>query len=296
MHKSSTIFQRLTWLLVNELKMKNNQYLLILLTAFAILSYLFFNPSFSFTGMIDSLLNPRSVVTSSSRTIVYFNNNTGVSKVDLKFHLDFFPTALFIVGSIITSLSFIEYTQEADRRFHIALPAKTIEKWIVKVIWCLIIFPFFFLIMYHLFALVSYSWGEGMGKEYVRIRFFDPYIWQYMFFHFILQSFIIVAAAFFRKFAAVKTLLFGLGLYLFLVAARNVLIFSFFPNYQLDRMGGFFALEGWRSYLLGGQLSVTNLSKNYGFLFNEYTYALALALAFSGALYLSYCRFQEYEA
>lgn len=295
MHKADTISKRMLCLLINELKMKKNQYLLILITAFAILSYLFFNPTFSFAGMIDTLLNPRSVRTTGSTSIIYFGN-TGVVMTDLKFHLDFFPSALFIVGSIITSLSFIEYHNEYDRRFHLALPAQSIEKWVVKVIWCLIVFPLLFILVYHLFALISYSWGENMGKEYVRIRFFDPYIWQSVVAHIIIQAFIIAAASFFRKYAAIKTLLFGLGLYLFLIALRNVLVFSFFPNFELEKMGGFFTPEGWRSYLIGGQYNVKSITHEYQFLFNDYTYPLYILIAFMGVLYLSYCRFKEYEA
>ena len=295
MHSTNLSVKRMFWLLLNELKMKKNQYLLILVTAFAILSYLFFNPTFSFSGMIDSLLNPRSVRTTTSTSIIYFGNS-GVTKADLKFHLDFFPMALFIVGSIITSLSFIEYHSEADRRFHIALPAQSIEKWLIKVIWCIMIFPLLFLLMYHLFALISYGWGEDMGKEYVKIRFLDPYIWKFVLTHMIVQSVIIAAASFFRKFAAVKTLLLGLGLYLFLIATRNVLIYSFFPDLRLERMGGFFTQEGWRSYLLGGQLTAKRFTLEYDFLFNEFTYPFYILLLFAGALYISYCRYKEYEA
>ncbi|MDG2449163.1 MAG: hypothetical protein P8M34_05980 [Saprospiraceae bacterium] len=296
MHRATTKTKRLMWLLTNELKLKKNQYLLIVLTAFAALTYLFFNPTFSFSGMIDSLLNPSSVVTTNGRTIMYFGNGMTIPKVDLKFHLDFFPNALLIVGSIITSLSFIEYNSESSRRFHISLPAKSTEKWIVKVMWSLVIFPLLFLLLYHLFALITYSWGTGMGKEYVKISFLDIYIWRYMFLHFVLQSFIIAASSFFRKYAAIKVLLSGLAFYLFTIAMRNILVFSFFPGHDIEKMGGFFSPVGWKSYLLGAQLNASDITLKYPSIFNDYFYGILGVSIFIGTLYLSYCRFSEYEA
>ncbi|MEE9372906.1 MAG: hypothetical protein V3V00_07605 [Saprospiraceae bacterium] len=290
MNNRASFLQRMIWLLAIEIKVKQNLYLLTLLVTFAILSFSFFNTTI--VNIFDFLLNSRSVILNRSGNITSLSN----IRMPMKFHLDYFPLALFITGSIVTSLSFKEYTEESSRRFHISLPATLIEKWLVKVIWCLFIFPFLFLVLYHLFALVTYQWGQGMGREYVRISFLDPYIWRYMLYHFGFQSLVLGVASYFRNSAVIKGVLAGLGAYFFLIATRNVLVFAFFPDFELEKMEGFFSKEGYISYLKGAHFSAGEITKDLTYLFNDYTFSIYMAIGFIGVLYVSFRRFEEFEA
>lgn len=297
MYKTSTTIGRITWLITNELRLKKNMYLIILGACFGILTYLFFNPNFSFGSLLDSILRPSQTMEVSGAAI--FINTSGNQFIPeyLKYHLIYFPKALFFVGFLVTSLSFIEYADERSRRFFIALPASQLEKWLAKVIWTAVLFPLVFFLLYHLFALIIYEWGGYSNREYVRISFFDPFIWRQIFLYSAMQCLVFLGAVFFHRYAFVKILLIGLGVYFFSVIFLNLVVYALFPDFELDKMGGYFNRNGYVSYLLSGDLEI---GKELNEVLPKGVLAIPAITLFylvaAVALIVSFIRFKEIEA
>ena len=174
MKNLNTSLGRIVWLFANEFKLKRNSQLLVILSCFGFLSYLFFNPNFQFTGLLDSIVSPTQAVRTDGYSVIFNNRfSTSANYEILKFHFIYFPRALFIVGFIVTSLAFTEYSEESSRRFYLSIPASNFEKWISKTIWYSIVFPISFYLIYQIFTLITYRWGSSAGMEYVKVPFFD---------------------------------------------------------------------------------------------------------------------------
>ena len=294
MHRVNSSAGRMLWLLSNEIRIKKAQYILIILAAFGLLTFFYFNPGFSFTRLFDSIINPNQSVTSNGRT-VFFNSFIGsVTNTSSKFHLDYFPNALILVSTILTSLSFSEYSDENNSRFYISLPARTIEKWVVKAFWYILVFPLLFYLLYQLFAQVSYGWDNK--NSLVRVPFLDPYIWRYIFINIGVQITVFVGALFFRKYSAIKFILFAFGLYQILIIIRNLLVANFVSASKSASLGSIFSSSWWKSYLTKEGLTSPNISFEYPFLFDGFVPIVTGLFLALFMLHAGYLRFQEFEA
>lgn len=292
-----TSYKRILWLILTDIKNKKYLYASVLLTCFGVLTFLFFNNSFSISSFLDLIFNPNQQVSYSSRTVTtFYYSSTGPIAQNLhflKYHLEYFPKALFLTGFIITSLLFMEYGEITSRRFHIALPAMTVEKWISKLIISAVLFPILFLTIYQLFALITYQWGNSKGLEYVRLHFFDPYTWYYIRWYVVAQCFVFLGAVVFRKYSFFKLTLSALVLYFILIIVINLSMIILLPDLDIKYMDSYLNRTSHMSYILGNQMYVKQGLPTELMVTIKY---VAIILGALGALFLSYLRFTELEA
>ncbi len=69
-------------------------------------------------------------------------------------HMTFFPFILFLLGFILTSMSFRELNETGERMFYLNLPASHLEKFISKVVISFFIVPIILYCSYFFFALI----------------------------------------------------------------------------------------------------------------------------------------------
>jgi len=295
MYKSTFSLKRVLWLLGNEIRIKRGPFGLILLSSFAVLAYLFSNPSFSFTAVIDELINPTQSVWSANG-ITFFRGSTIDHSGYPKFHLDFFPKALMVVCGLFTAMSFSEYSEDRSRRFYLSIPAQNLEKWLTKGVWYIIIFPLCFLVMYQVFAFAISGWSDNMDRNTIGFSMLDPYVWRYMIFNIGVQTMIYIGATFFKKYSIAKLLLFGLGTYYFLICIRNVLVSTLVNSENVKVPVSIFNPTWWNQYLLKSDLQSSNWWDKFQYSMEGGTTFFLYAVIGAVLLMTSYWKFKEIEA
>ena len=301
MPRLSNSIHRILWLVLNDLRAKKSIFTVLLLSCFALLTFIFFNKTLSFSELINTIISPEQIVTYSNTTIFSRSGSifttSSLAVPFLKYHLEYFPKALFILGFVFTSLTFTEYAAEPSRRFYVSLPSKTWEKWCSKVILTAVVFPVAFLVFYQLFALMTYKNGALQGYEYVKLHFFDPYIWRHIFLYVGMQCFIFMGASYFKKHSFFKVLLVVLATYFALTVLLNFSVLVLFPDLDFEKMGSYINRYSYLSYLHEGgltiEVSVFDMMPSF---LTTVPYLGWCYLMGVMALGISYLRFQELEA
>ena len=197
---------------------------------------------------------------------------------------------------VITSISFSEYSQKDSRVFHMTMPASPFEKWVSKVIIAIILFPMAFLILYQVFAQLTYRWDEAFPFNIVQLNFFDPFIWKHVIDAIAIQGIIFFGAVTFRRYSFFKTIL-AIGL---IIIICNLLLMIGITvmreDVNLFSRGGIAGLMSFENaVILSGyefqSKSETNVYQYYGLSSSTLLYMLSLM-----CLLLSYLKFKEIEA
>ena len=275
-------------LLKMELTSKGGFYLLITIVSFAILLFYFFNYNFSFLSVVDSI---------SGRRMPYFTNQDGVMDYSTsKFHLTWFPQIFLLTTSVFTSVAFSEFQSRSSNIFHLSLPANMLEKWISKVLIVFIILPICFILLYQLFALLTYRWDNQLPFNIVRLDLGDPFQWQHIKRIIILQGIVLFGATFFKKYAFFKILLTVAIVYLSFNLVQIISLSIFREDINLLSEGGFPGINNLNNSLLLTRNRIqpeeyANVFSFYGIKQNVFFYLLSI-----GCLFLSYLRFRESEA
>lgn len=270
----------------NELRLKGRLYILITSVWFIVLIFLFFNSSLSLTDLfatqtptnfnLDSLANSQ------------FEPN--------KFHLIWFPQVFLIVSTIFTSLSFSEYADKSQRSLYLSLPTNQFEKWITKVIIVFLFLPLLFILLYQIFALLTYRWDNIISLEQVRLNLADSFLWLHTKKILLFQCFVFLGAILFQRYSFFKTILLAFGIY----AAYNFIQFLTLSIIRED-------LSLFGNGNIPGITSIKNAANNAGYyisqpmftspieLYSDIKYFpifLVLGIIF---LFLSYMKFLELE-
>lgn len=303
MLKLDQSWKRVGWLILNDLRRKRKLLALIFLLTFGYLSILFLDPSMSISSLWEILLrsNATAVSNSVTTTTYYYSGGSVISGLgnsfhELKFHIQYFPAALFIVGFIVTSISFMEYGDIGSTRFHMTIPAKLGEKWISKLIISTIIFPLFFLCLYQCFAVATYHWGATNGVEYVKLPFFDTLVWQFIGLYMVSQCFVFMFAVIYRKYSFVKLILTYMGLYFLCALVLNLSLIIMLPEMNPLDEPYRHNLFDWSNYQGFLNHNVKTLSDTFGPILGYFKSSYFMMLAVVVALLLSFMRFKELEA
>ena len=299
MLKLDQSWKRVGWLIWNDLRRKRKLLALIFLMTFGYLSILFLDPSMSISSLWEVLLKSNAAAVSTSvTTTTYYSGSSVIGNTfhKLKFHIQYFPAALFIVGFIVTSISFMEYGDIRSTRFHMTIPAKLGEKWISKLIITTIIFPLFFLCLYQCFAVATYHWGATNGLEYVKLPFFDPLVWQFVGLYMVSQCFVFLFAVIYRKYSFVKLILTYMGLYFLCALVLNLSLIIMLPEMNVLDEPYNHNLFDWSNYLGFLNHNVKTLSATFSPVLSYFNSSYFMVLAVVVALLLSFMRFKELEA
>lgn len=295
MHKLNNTVQRILWLIYVEIRYKLPVLGLMFLVCFAILMFYYWNPSFQLANLISELSSSDTRAYYSTTTIngVTYTTTSAASAPDLKYHIAYFSIAFVMLGLAIISVLFSEYGGVKSRVFNISLPAAPGEKWIAKVLLALVVYPLVFLLIYQLYAQVTYHWGTMRGYDFVRLGLFDPLIWRHVIRYILIGSIVIGLATYYRKLGLVKTGLFGLLGYFLLSMVLSLIAIVVFPEFDTSKMGSFFSLAGYKAYVFGNAHQFTTEYVDFAdLLYSPLIWSL-LAIA---SLALSYFKFYELEA
>ncbi len=295
MHKLTNTLQRILWLIYVEIRYKLPVFGLMFLVCFAILMFYYWNPSFQVANLISELSNSntRSFNTTTMINGVRYTTTSMSQAPELKYHIAYFSMAFIGLGIAIISVLFSEYGTANSKIFNISLPAAPSEKWIAKVILALVVYPILFLLIYQVYAQITYHWGAMRGYDFVRLGLFDPLIWSHVIRYLLIGSIVIGLATYFRKLGLIKTGLFGLLGYFALALVLSVIALVVFPEFDTSEMGAYFSLDGFKNYVFGNEHRFTSEFVDFtDILFSPRILSL-LAIT---SLVLSYFKFYEIEA
>jgi hypothetical protein len=262
------------------------------LVCFAILIVYYWNPSFEVANLISEFSNSQAQTYRTINGVTYTTSRLS-SEPDLKYHIAYFSLAFITLGIAIISILFSEYGSVRSKLFNISLPAAPHEKWIAKTILALVVYPVIFLLVYQVYAQVTYHWGTMRGYEFVRLGLLDPLIWRHVIRFVLIGSIVIGLATYFRKLGLIKTGLFGLLGYFTLAIVLSLIALVVYPEFDTSEMRSFFSLTGYKTYVIGNHHQFTADFVDFAdVLFSPFTLSI-VALA---SLVLSYFKFYELEA
>lgn len=305
MVKLHNSWQRIGWLVFIEILKKRRIFSLILLAAFGYLMILFIEPTMSIGNMINMVFQSERSVISGTYNVTTYSYSTVIPifteapNHPLKFHINSFPASLFLVGIIITSLSFIEYGDLTSRRFYMTVPAALSEKWLSKLIISTFIFPVFYLSVYQIFAIATYQWGHAQGKEYVRLDFWDPLVWTSIGTYMMIQCFVFLFSIIYQKYSFAKLILTFIGAYFLFALILNLSLIIFLPDYHTflpEEYSYRHNLFDWHNYNGFLNQNSRRLSSSWSPWLHSIESSYFIAVSASFALFLSFLRFKELEA
>lgn len=241
--------QNLLLLLKNEFRLKGRLYILITSVWFIMIIFLFFNSSLSITDLFTS---------NTSFTNFNPGANTFAQFESHKFHLIWYPQVFLIVTSIFTSLSFSEYAENSQRNLYLSLPATQLEKWLAKLIIALIILPAIFIILYQIFAFLTYRWDNYISIEQVKLTLADSFLWTETKKILIFQCFVFFGAILYQRYSFFKTTLLALSIY----ATYNIIQFLTLSIIRED-------LSLFGNGNIPGITSIKNATSNAGYYLNQ---------------------------
>lgn len=273
----------------NDLSRKMKIYLLINGSVLLLMLYNFFGDPNSLFDVMNSVTQTSFRVGSAPVT----QGNMGI----FKFHLDWFPRALMITGSIVTSVSFLEYANMDSRQFHMALPATLYEKWFSKLLFCTVIYPMGFAIAYQGFAYLLNSWATDMGHELVTLHLTDPYLWKSMGIFVFIQCLVFLGAVLYQKYSLFKTLLLFGSLFIISTVIFNLTLNILVPEISLSGSSQFLPSFSLTPKLDSSQLYYSGSWSDFlqTTIQPATTEMMCLVLSIS-CLVLSFYKFKEMEA
>ncbi len=157
--------------------------------------------------------------------------------VSHEFHPTFFPFLLFGLGLFLVSVSFRELNRDSDRLFYLSLPASRLEKHLTRTLLTLIGIPLLISISYLIYAFIFNLIVSNMtGNESSSFSLFNshfpndpsPIILVTIFMG--IHSIFFLGAITFRKLEFFKTIIFGFGILLFLLAIGYILLRILIPD------------------------------------------------------------------
>ncbi len=297
MLRLNTHMRRVGWLMTTEMLYKWRQLLLVFGIGFALLMLYYLVPAFSISDLIRGLTNPNTTFNFSSSRTIYSVGRAFINVPDsyglLKYHITYFPLALYGIGLLFNSILFSEYGDTMSRRFHLSLPASIPEKWGAKVILSLVVFPLAFLLLYQLYALITYQWGALRGMNYVRLSLLDPLLWHHVGYYLLYGGIFFGLASCFKKYGIVKVVLFFIGIRLATSILMSIIMIILLPDFDTDQLSDFFSLSGYRSFVFDNEHSFKEGFISHNLLLSN-PWILGVVAILS--LILSYLKYQELEA
>ncbi|MCB0630033.1 MAG: hypothetical protein R2824_14535 [Saprospiraceae bacterium] len=132
-----------------------------------------------------------------------------------KFHVYFFPVVLLAGGFIFTSISFGELNSSNSRSFYLSLPATALEKVTGKWLLTALLFPLSWLLLYQIFAWITYNSFQIQGYKMVKLSLIDPWLWLWIGIYILTQTIFFLGAVTMPKYSLIKTgLVLGAGILL----------------------------------------------------------------------------------
>ena len=210
-----------------------------------------------------------------------------------KFHIYAFAVAFFGLGLVFNSLLFSEYGEEKSKMFHITIPGALQEKWLSKLIISLIVYPMVFLLLYQLFAILTYQWSSMKGYDIVRLNLLDPLLWRYVSYYILGAATLFGIITYFRMRSLLKTCLFIALSFFGLNIILSLLSLVIYPDLDSSKMLQFYSLDGYEHFVI-----------NNGYIFNKdylgigtiITHPIFIAILAVISVMLSYLKFYELEA
>ena len=275
---------RVVWLIVADIHKRWRLFALVIGALFTVMFISFFYGNMSLSQMILDLLSPA----------VGPNFQQSQGSMPQKFHLDWFPIALFVVGAAVVSTSFLEYSNPEARQFHLMLPAKQFEKWLAKFTVNTLVFPIVFLILYQIFAWFTYRWEVVTRSELVRLDLLDPFLWKFIAGFGIAHCFIFLGSIIYTRYSLLKSLLAFMVILSGALAFLYTTLYIIVPNFQLANPSLDFRISGTVSgrphYYSGGLNQFLFDTLGSPFYYISMTAVVVLALA------LSFLKFKEVQA
>ena len=212
-------WRRVASLIKEDFRIKAKIYLLLLGLSFGI-SLVFFYTKYSMVGEMVSGIGFKK------RFIGLY-----------KFHIEFFPWIFIITGFVFASLAFKELGQQKSMAFYLNLPAKTIEKWLSKLIVVVVFYSIIYLVGYSLLGLLFQGLVAGSGIHMLSFSLLDPVIQWSLLYYLVFQSIFFLGSVALPRFSFIKTLVVFLLVaivsnYLFQLVASVIL-----PEVSLSELG-----------------------------------------------------------
>ena len=267
---------------------KASRYLLFLVFGIGLLIFYFFNYDFSLLSIVDNV-SGRSL-----NNYQNFINNQNLSTS--KFHLTWFPKVFLLIATMITSISFSEYSMKESKIFHLTIPSKPAEKWFAKLIIALLLFPVIFLFIYQAFALLTYQWDKSLPFHIVSLHITDPFIWKHTFQIIAIQGIVFLGAVSFRKYSFFKTVL-AIGVITVLVNIVLMISITILrEDINLFTEGGLAGLTSIDNAIYMSGFKLQNAERvdiygHYGFTPSTILYLISII-----CVLLSFLKFKELEA
>ena len=228
-------------------------------------------------------------------------NGSFGNDIRYKYHFDWFPGFLYLLGLSITSLAFHEYRKGISRNYHLTIPANIEEKWTAKFILYAIIFTVSIILVYQLYASFINRMALNNGIILVKMGLADPYLWNLIKSYLVIHSIFFLGAAFLQRYTYLKIAAITVTMFystIWLVEFTLKLILNNAPEPEgSNRISNFSSSENYASILAekGWQLteiegSISSTIQHY----NTSSYLGLLVILF--CLGLSFLRFKEMES
>jgi len=282
MYKVNSSFQRILWLICVELRYKFRIIGSLFLVCFAILIFYFWCVSIKDLALKPEILSHRTLAVSS-----YLN------PMAFKFHIYAFAVALFGLGLVLNSLLFSEYGEEKSKMFHIAIPCAFQEKWLSKLIISLIVYPIVFLLLYQLFAVLTYHWSSKKGFDIVRLNLLDPLLWRYVSYYILGAVTLFGVNTYFRRHTLLKMSVFITLIYFGANVVLNLASLTIYPDFDSSKMVDYFLPGGYENFVMANGYIFDKDYIGIGVILKHPIFITILAVV---SIVLSYLKFYELEA
>jgi len=276
--------KRVQALTKNEFKQKWRIFLIVILIAFLIVSFYYFNNGFSAGSLFGNSSIP------NFNNVTFSSNNRASS---FKFHLNWLPDLILFTSCILTSLSFSEYEQKASATFNLTTPATQLEKWSAKAILFIIIFPLVLILLYQVFIWFSTIWEIQGSSSQVKVNILDPYFHSYYRDTILMQCLFFAGAIIYKKYSILKILLLGVGLYMIYNFTSIVSLVIINDNITLFGNGSILDIFSLETTISNSNLRMVEIGKDQ---FMGIPYIMFMYLFASVCIVFSFLKFKEIEA